>query len=161
GVVVLTCILSLFHEFVPLDYPVGGPMKQTLVRVMRISLVYVFALGAATTGAQAQVNTADLKGIITDPSGAVVGDAKVRVESLSTGRVRETTTRESGDYHFLALPPGHYKISVEATHFRPAVAQEVELAIGQQAQLPFRLEISSLEEALVVTANPAIVESSR
>ena len=94
-------------------------MKQTLVRVMRISLVYAFALGAATTGAQAQVNTADLKGIITDPSGAVIGDAKVRVESLSTGRVRETTTRESGDYHFLALPPDTTKSASKPPIFGP------------------------------------------
>ena len=135
-------------------------MKPTPVRIRRI--VVVLTLGAALVEATAQVNTADLKGVITDPSGAFVGGAKIRVKSLATGLVRETVTRgESGDYTFLALPPGHYTVTAEATNFRPAVARDVKLTIGQQAQLSFQLEISSLKEALVISADAAMVETSR
>ena len=108
-----------------------------------------------------QINTADLQGVITDPANASVGDATVRVENRETGLARETKTRENGDYLFLALPPGHYKVSVDAAGFRPAVVEDVVLTIGQQAQLSFKLEISTVVEALVISADAAVVETTR
>src|SRR5262249_33199905 len=125
----------------------GGRMKPTLVRITRIGLFTVLTSSAVILNSPAQVNTADLKGVITDPSGAVIGDARIRVENLATGLMRETVTRDSGNYTFLALPPGHYTITAEAANFRPAVARDVRLSIGQQAQFSFQLEISSLKEA--------------
>ena len=108
-----------------------------------------------------QINTADLQGVITDPANASIGDATVRVENRETGLARETKTRENGDYLFLALPPGHYKVSVDAAGFRPAVVEDVVLTIGQQAQLSFKLEISTVVEALVISADAAVVETTR
>jgi hypothetical protein len=136
-------------------------MNKTLVRILRIGLSVAVTLGAASSNAGAQVNTANLKGVVTDPSGALIGGARIKVESLSTGFVRETTTRESGDYIFLSLPPGHYTVTAEAANFRPAVAHDVKLTIGQQAQFSFQLEISSLKEALVISADAAMIETSR
>ena len=108
-----------------------------------------------------QINTAELQGVITDPANASVGAATVRVENRETGLARETKTRENGDYLFLALPPGHYKVSVDAAGFRPAVVEDVVLTIGQQAQLSFKLEISTVVEALVISADAAVVETTR
>src|SRR5207247_4408149 len=102
-------------------------MKESCVHVINKILVGAVALAPLISIARAQVNTADLKGVITDPSGAVISGAKVKVKSMATGQVRETITRETGDYSFLALPPGHYHVSVQAAHFRTAIAQDVEL----------------------------------
>ncbi|MCI0424000.1 MAG: TonB-dependent receptor [Acidobacteria bacterium] len=124
------------------------------------TLLWSLALSASTSVVLSQINTADLQGVIIDPANAVVRDATVRVENLQTGLARETKTRENGDYLFLALPPGHYKVSVQAAGFRPAVAEDVVLTIGQQAQLSFTLEISSVVEALVISAD-AVVETTR
>src|SRR5438067_402872 len=136
-------------------------MKETLVRLIGKVLAGTMALAFLVSIGRAQVNTADLKGVITDPSGAAIAGAKVKVESKATGQMRETTTRETGDYIFLGLPPGHYNITVEAANFRPAVAQDVKLTVGQQAQLPFQLQISVVKEALVVSADAALVETTR
>ena len=136
-------------------------MKESCVHVINKILVGAVALAWLISIARAQVNTADLKGVITDPSGAAIAGAKVKVENIATGQVRETAVRETGDYIFLALPPGHYNITAEAANFRSAVAQDVELTIGQQAQLPFQLEISAVKEALIVSADAALVETTR
>jgi hypothetical protein len=107
-------------------------MKQTLVRVMRISLVYAFALGAATT-VLSTVNTADLKGSL-QTRREPIGDAKVgwRASRPVEFERQLPTSRVTIIPGFASL---HYKISVEATT-SAAVAQDVELAIGQQAQCP-------------------------
>jgi outer membrane receptor protein involved in Fe transport len=130
-------------------------------RIVQTLLLWSLILSVLTVAVCAQINTADLQGVITDPADAVVGDAAVRVENRETGLARETKTRESGDYLFLALPPGHYKVSVDAAGFRPAVVEDVVLTIGQQAQLSFKLEISTVVEALVISADAAVVETTR
>jgi len=136
---------------------------QTLPRpgVPQTPFLWVLALCLLPMQVLSQINTADLRGSLTDPSDAGVGDAPVRIENLETGLTRETRTREAGDYLFLALPPGHYKVSVEAPGFRPAVVEEIVLTIGQQAQLSFKLEISNLVQALVIASDAALVETTR
>ncbi|MGH9426346.1 MAG: carboxypeptidase-like regulatory domain-containing protein, partial [Terriglobia bacterium] len=103
-------------------------------RTLQTLLLWGLISCALTAMTLSQINTADLQGVITDPASAGIRAATVRVENRETGLVRETNTRESGDYLFLALPPGHYKVSVDAASFRPAVVEDVVLTIGQQAQ---------------------------
>ena len=73
-----------------------------------------FPLTCLVDYAVAQGNTADLQGVITDPSGANVSGARIRLENAAVGLVRETTSSETGEYRFLSLPPARYKIQVEA-----------------------------------------------
>ena len=130
-------------------------------QAFRVVLLWSQIVCAVSMVALSQINTADLQGVITDPASASVGGATVRVENRQTGLARETKTRENGDYLFVALPPGHYKISVDAAGFRRAVVEDVVLTIGQQAQLSFNLEISTVIEALVISADAAVVETTR
>jgi hypothetical protein len=111
--------------------------------------------------ALAQGNTADLRGVITDPSGGTVSGTRVRLENPAVGLVRDTTSRETGEYIFLSLPPARYAIRVDAKGFRPAVVSDLLLTVGQKAQLPIRLEISPLVEALNILVSNAEVETTR
>jgi len=110
--------------------------------------------------ALAQGNTADLQGVITDPSGGTVSGARVTLENPAVGLVRETTSRD-GEYSFLSLPPARYAIRVDAKGFRSAVVSDLLLTVGQKAQLPIRLEISPLVEALNILVSNAEVETTR
>src|SRR5947199_3922486 len=109
----------------------------------------------------AQGNTADLQGVITDPSGANVSGARIRLENVAVGLLRETTSNETGEYSFLFLPPARYRIEVEAKGFRPAVVSDFLLTVGQKAHLPIRLEISPLTEALNILVSNTQVETTR
>src|SRR5207247_6057282 len=75
--------------------------------------------------ASAQGNTADLQGVITDPSGANVSGARIRLENVAVGLVRETISSETGEYCFLSLPPARYKIQVEAKRLWRAVVSDL------------------------------------
>src|SRR5207302_9429208 len=69
------------------------------------------------TLAFAQSDLGRISGFVKDPSGATVPNAKVSVQNNS-GVDREATTNESGYYTITNVPPGSYKMSVEASGFK-------------------------------------------
>ena len=60
---------------------------------------------ACSTAAMAQATTS-LNGRVTDPTGAVIPGASVRLTLPATGAVRANTTDASGQYQFSQLAPG-------------------------------------------------------
>src|SRR5438128_10574803 len=65
----------------------------------------------------AQLPTATLNGIVTDPKGAVVPAAHVTLTSTATAQKREANTSSAGAYVFTSLAPGSYDLHVEAPGF--------------------------------------------
>ena len=74
-------------------------------------MVGVFAIGASGQ------STATLSGTVTDPSGAVVPNAKVVVHSLATGLDRVILTDGAGIYVAASLQQGDYKVTATASGF--------------------------------------------
>ena len=65
----------------------------------------------------AQVQNGQLAGVVTDPSGAAIANAKVSVLNPSTNFTDTTMTNQSGAYTIKELPIGEYKVTVEAAGF--------------------------------------------
>src|SRR6201995_3493111 len=82
---------------------------------VRVSLLLLLLAGAA----RAQFS-GNIQGSVTDPSGAAVAQARVVLLNLTTQLSATATTDSSGDYRFLSLGPGTYKITVEASGFSKA-----------------------------------------
>src|SRR5262245_29765301 len=87
---------------------------KTLSRIMPATLALCLALLATSVGAQT-ATTGTIEGTVTDPNGAVVPGATVRVTSPNLMRVQTATSDGQGRYRIANLPPGKYTVTVEAT----------------------------------------------
>ena len=114
---------------------------------------------AAVLPLAAQVTTAELAGTVADPTGAVIGNAKVVATSTETGLAHAAVTDGSGNYLLTFLPPGGYNLSAEAAGFRRVMQNNVTLEIAQRARVDFKMEVGEVTETVQVTAAAPLLES--
>ncbi len=103
--------------------------------------------------ASAQSDRGSLTGTITDPTGAVVANAKITATNLSTGEVREATTSDEGNYTLPELKADPYKVTVEAQGFKTSTAEDVKVAVQVTRSLDFALEVGAVGDTVVITAS--------
>src|SRR5678815_625888 len=82
---------------------------------------------------------ATLKGRITDPSGAIVQGATITLRERDTGVERNATSDAAGDYQFIFLPIGTYRLEVQSTGLRPELIPRLVIEVGRTIVQDFRL----------------------
>ncbi len=98
----------------------------------------------------AQVDRAVLEGAVTDPAGAIVVGANVKIQEGDTGLAQEQRTNSNGYYRFPGLAVGRYTVSVTDAGFKTRVIEEVMLLVGQTRTLNTRLEVGAIAEKIDV-----------
>jgi Carboxypeptidase regulatory-like domain len=123
---------------------------------MRKCLTLVLGLVlAAAPGAFAQIAGGNVYGTVTDESGAVLPGASVTLTSeLGT---RSTVTSAQGDFRFINLERGKYKVTVSLTGFN-SVGREIVVTTGENVNVAFPLKVRSVEETVTVTAETPLVD---
>jgi hypothetical protein len=123
-----------------------------------IRFVSLLALSAGAFCAFAQ-STALLRGTITDPQGAVVPGAAITLTNASTGFNRQTITNPQGEYQFLQVVPGTYRLTMEKTGFTPTSRTDVQLLVGTPSTLDVRLELGHTAETVNVSAETSAINT--
>ncbi len=113
-----------------------------------LALMTAFAAGPAF----AQSDNANVNGLIKDPSGATIPQAKVVLINEATGLKRETTSNESGVYSIPTVPPGTYTLNVEANGFKKFESIGNKIDPSVPANLSATLSVGALTETVEVTA---------
>jgi hypothetical protein len=126
-------------------------------RNLSVSLV---ALVLSTMCAWAQTGTTSLRGTITDKTGAAIAGAKVTLTNAGQALTRETQSGATGEYEFLALPPGAYSLSVEAANFRKSEQKNLQLLVSSPATINVTLEIGSTAQTVEVTSEALTLNTS-
>jgi hypothetical protein len=110
-------------------------------------------VGFASGGhAQLAVTTATLNGNVTDPSGAVVPQATVKLDSGQTGVSRTYVTDAAGRYSFTQLPPATYTLSIRANGFESYTQNGIVLDAGQSATQNIALVLGLATQQVVVNS---------
>src|SRR6202522_2203372 len=123
-------------------------------------VVILLAVLLAVMGiAQAQSIGASITGGVTDPSKAVVADAKVTAISVATGVLYTGSTNGSGDYYVTNLPPGTYRIEVEKTGFRTVIKPEVVLHVEDAFEINFEMTLGSASESVTVRGGAPLINT--
>jgi hypothetical protein len=131
-------------------------------KLFRISLGFgaIFLLFAAMNfPVTAQTNVGGIRGLVTDPSGAVVTGASVIV-TASDGNVLSATTNQQGNFELKGVAPGKYKVEIFAKGFGPFTQADVLVAAGQIQQVNAALEIEVQQQQVTVTDQSGAVDVS-
>lgn len=104
----------------------------------------------------AQQITGDIRGVVKDPSGALVSGAKVSIVSGDRSEtIRAVTTGADGSYAAPYLPVGHYEVTVEAAGFRKFVGANIVLNVNDHRIVDVTLQLGSASETVTVQESVA------
>ena len=124
-----------------------------LIALASFSLQFVNPVGA-------QLSSSNIKGTVTDTTGAIVPSVAVNATSKATGFSRSSIANDSGQYTISDIPPGLYDVSIEVPGFKRFVLTDVRLFVGQTATVDARLEIGQITESISVTAETPLVQEA-
>jgi len=110
--------------------------------------------------AQTTVGQGSIQGTITDPSGAVVGGAKITITHKDTAQVISQTSTNSGTYNSGGLIPGDYTLRVEAKGFRTA-EQAFAVQVGVTSSGNIKLEVGEASQVVEVQASSIQVNTEQ
>jgi hypothetical protein len=125
------------------------------MNVVRNGLLFVLLFCLSVS---AQQITGNIRGTVTDPSGAVIQDAVVTVRQAETGLSRSATSDRDGNYVLLELPVGHYRLQVTAKGFEEYVQDGITLNVNETASVSPHLAVGSEKEQVLVSADAGMIE---
>ena len=105
------------------------------------------------------VNQSQLRGTITDSSGAVVAGANVSITDIGTNISQSTISNSHGGYAFTALKPSNYQLLVRATTFGPVEKKGITLTVNQETTLDVTLLPSSQLATVTVESIPTLLDA--
>ena len=109
----------------------------------------------------AQSTSATVSGSVVDEQKAALPGATVTLRNVESGQSRSTATNERGAFQVAGLPPGHYELSAELSGFARYMRSDVTLTVAQELTVTLTLRVAALQEAVTVTAELPLVETSR
>src|SRR5215467_9187381 len=131
-------------------------MKWSTIKLgLPVLLMILLLSGTLVWG---QLGTSTIRGTITDSSGAALPGATVTVTNLQTNLSRTLTTGSTGGYSFDSIPPGDYKVEIEAKGFRKSVVSRVQAQVGSIAEVSPSLKIGEIKETVVVETTASQVQ---
>jgi hypothetical protein len=129
--------------------------RQVLSWVLNISV-----LAGCATFSVAQGNyRAQLRGVVSDASGALVTNARVTIRDVGTNISSAARTDDKGSYFFTGLRPSTYDVKAEAPGFRAAEHTGVVLAVDQESSLNFKLELAGVSTSVEVTTTAPLLDT--
>lgn len=123
-------------------------MKKLLFAVSALLLPAGLLAQTASTGT--------VLGTVADATGAVVVGATVTMTEKATNQTLTSTTNDVGQYNFVAIPPGTYRVTVQMTGFRQAAVNDLKVDVSKSYTVNFKMEIGAVAEVVEVTAGAGV-----
>ncbi|HEV3307236.1 MAG TPA: carboxypeptidase-like regulatory domain-containing protein, partial [Candidatus Sulfotelmatobacter sp.] len=117
---------------------------------IRWALAFCLLLSISQPAFSQSRNTGEIRGTVTDTSGAVVAGATVTLSNIDTGETKDFITNEDGIYDTVSTPPGNYNIAFTAKGFKKLVRGPFTLNIDVITENA-ALEVGAISETVTVT----------
>ena len=128
-------------------------MKTT--RCLRLLPAIVLCLPSALS---AQIDRANLKGTVSDMTGAAVSNAVVTVSYPQTGFERTVQSTSAGEYVLSALPLGRCNVRVDASGFEAKHINDIDLQVGEFRTVNLQLSVGTVEQTVAVAASTVTLD---
>lgn len=131
-------------------------------RMKRSAKFIFFSIFLSLLGSNvhAQQITASIRGTVFDASGAAVSNVTVTATQAETGFARSVVTNAQGEYLFIELPVGHYRLQAEAKGFQKYLQEGITLDVNERASVAIRLVIGKENQEIRVNADASLIETS-
>ncbi len=126
--------------------------------ILCAAMMLVIGRGTLGIAAYGQEN-ATIVGTVTDPSGAVVPNAKETIKELDNGFVRTTSSNATGNYSAPQLAAGHYSLQVEAQGFKTFEQKDIVLEVGETRRIDAALQIGSVGQSVTIEATALQIQA--
>ena len=131
------------------------------MRAARLLLALaVLAVASFNRLAYAQTETGNIRGSVSDPTGAVVVNATVRLIDLDRETQSEVASGNGGFFGFADVRPGRYRMEVEKSGFKLVRLTGITVNVQDSLEQNFKLDVGSASETVTVTANIANVNTN-
>ncbi len=126
------------------------------------TLAIILCLATTSASGQADVSSGELRGTVKDQSGAAIPNAKISASDVQHGVARGAVTdAAAGEYRIPLLPPGIYRVRIEAAGFTITTLDNVEIRVGDTVVLHTVLTLGPVGTEMTVTAEAPVVEPER
>jgi hypothetical protein len=129
--------------------------RSAFLRVLFFAMIFTVFVGAALGQ-----STASLNGTVTDPTGAVVANAKVVATNQATGVETATQTDAAGVYLLPSLPIGIYRVQVNASGFQSSIISNLRLDVATAVTQNIQLKVGEATEKIEIVADAALLETA-
>jgi len=126
---------------------------------LRLFCILSWFLAATALPCWSQAVNATLLGTVTDPSGAVVPNARITITETQTGISHTLQTNDSGNYILPNLPPGLYSVTAEAQGFKKETRSDITVLVDTNTRVDIPLQPGSITETIEVKASAAILQT--
>src|SRR5450432_467132 len=129
-------------------------------RPLAFCLAVLSLLAVLATSSLGQSTGGRFVGRVADPTGAVLAGVKITLVNQGTSVARTATTNDSGDYNFVEVVPGTYRLEFELTGFKKNVQKDVILDVNQVITLNSTLTIGAQQETVEVTSEAPLIDTT-
>lgn len=134
-------------------------LSPSITRALLVTgMLFVILLTSSTAFAQA--GTSSIRGIVTDSVGHPVAGATVKLSDEQKGFSRSYTTDDSGKYVFASIPPGMYKLNIEAKTFKKYLASQIHAQVDTRTTHDVELDVGNIDETVVVSRREQILNTT-
>lgn len=125
------------------------------------TLFALFTTLVAPAGLLGQTSAGAIVGVVRDPSGAVIPEAKVAVTNLGTNTSFTFVTDATGNYYVPSLIPGRYRVEAEKSGFKKVTVAEATVAVSQTLRVDLSMPVGEVAETVSVQSEAPLIQSDQ
>src|SRR5579883_392581 len=147
------------HSFNKYSETLQQLLPRSFTHIQKYGFILLLFLTICLSPLTAQIYSGSLTGLAVDASGAVVPGAKAVLTDQEKGFTFQATTDAEGRFVLRNLAPGRYKLDVTAAGMRPYAQQNININVGDNAEISVRFDVAGTVETVSVAASAPLLQT--